>query len=135
MNEEDIVAKLADNLPKPPEPVAPVEEKPTGVQEHGSVDYGLDETVQYKMHEFFDEDYKPSDYAKKEAMGFIYKEIANMVPGAEHVDVMHKMRDMLQISGLAHSNNKVQKFSEWLRLRSIANNAHKRMEVLSYEQR
>lgn len=132
MEEKELVAKVAENIPKPVEDVPVVASVLTGLQDHTTVDYGLDEITHFKLHDILGEEFKSSDYDTKKNVAYVYNEVAKMVPSGEYVDIVNKMQDLLGIAGLLYSERKAYKLSEWLRLRNIANNAHKNMEILRH---
>lgn len=129
MNEEAIAEQQRANLPQPTEHTPAVDAPPEAT---GFIDGGLDELTQYKLHDFFGENPKRSDYDTKQHLGFIYQEVSKMIDSTDFIDITNKMSEIMQIAGLNHSDRRIYKLSEWLKLRSVASNAHKKMETLRY---
>lgn len=130
MEEAQVAQKLAESVPKPVESAPVIPEKPTGVIDHTPVEFGLDELTQYKLHDVFNEIYQPNDEQTKQKLTYIYEEVKKLAGTDEYVHIVSKIRELMQVAGIARSENQIPKLHEWLRLRKIANDAHRGMENL-----
>lgn len=133
MDEETIAAGLAQKVhryePTTEQVVTPVVEEPTNLArtaEH----IDIDELTQYKLHDFFGEPYRANDEVKRQQMQYIYTHIAEMVGTQEYGFVVAKMRDMERIIGIAHSNNKIYKMYQWLKLDNMRRNIDAQMSAI-----
>lgn len=121
MDENDIAAKLKQNLPEPYKtdtaPIAPID---TGTgQATTATEIGLDELTQYKLHDYFGEEYKQSDEVKRQQAQYIYDKVAEMVPTPEYGFVVAKIRDLEQILGTFNSDERLYKLYQWLKLENV----------------
>lgn len=133
MNEEQIAAELAQNVqryePTTEQVVAAVAEEPASLArtaEH----IDLDELTQYKLHDFFGEPYRANDEVKRQQMQYIYGCVAKMIGTQEYGFVVAKMRDMERVIGIAHSDNKIYKMYQWLKLDNMRRNIDAQMSAI-----
>ena len=128
MDETAIATQQKANIPQPTEHVVAPDGPPESV---GYLDNGeLDELTQFKLHDIFDVQYDPNDAETKNHLSYIYNQISEMVDSKDYTVVASKMRDIMRIAGIQHSERKVYKLYEWLRLSSISKKAHREMEAL-----
>lgn len=125
MDEEAIAAKQRDNIPAPVEQKAPA---PVAAQEGLASDFTgefkLDEMTQYKLHEFFGEQYRSSDEESKQRASYIYETVAHLIGTSEYGYVISKMRDLEQMIGAGNSEQRLYKLYQWLKL----DNARKKID-------
>jgi hypothetical protein len=125
MNEAEIVARLRANIPtasEEPVVVRPTEIDTTTGQAKTGVDYPLDEITQYKLQDHFGVPYKPTDETTNQKVRFIYETVSNMVEDKEYGFVVAKIRELERMIGTAHSEDRVHKLYQWLRLEKMRKN-------------
>lgn len=130
MIEDEIASKLRANVPQEVEAPRVVIPTPTGVQDHSSVDTGIDDLTNFKLHELLGEEYRSSSSETKQQMNYIYEQISKGLESPDYINVAKQIRELLQVAGLAHTDNKVYKLYQWLRLKSVASNAFTEMDLL-----
>lgn len=117
MDEDAIVANLRENVPPPAEtqPAPPASlptDEPSGVT-GGMV---LDDIMQYKLHEYFGQQYKFVDEQAKQRVEFIYKTVAERIGVSDYSLIVSQIRNIEQMLGIAHADNRLYRMYEWLRL-------------------
>lgn len=132
MNEATIAERQAQNIPQPTEhvPAAIVAPETTGF---GGASIELDEMTQYKLHDVFGEKYSPNDEKTRQQLQYIYKTVGEMVSDTEYVNIASKARELMRVAGIAHSEQKIYKLYQWLRLSNIMRNTNKEMDLLRDE--
>ena len=132
MNEEQIVSRLKQNIPEPtqhtPAVVAPPE--PPGVAKDAT-DNGMDELILYKLTDFFNEDLSSEN---KQWLTYIYEQVAKSIGTSEYLDVTTKIAQLLGIAGLNHSERKVYKLYQWIRLDEVRKSTEREMTLLGVNQ-
>lgn len=136
VDEQKIADQLKQNITPPPDTVMPAvpEVDTTNGQATIAPDYPLDEMTQYKLHDYFGTQYKPSDEVTKQQIQSIYDTVAKMVPEAQYGYVVAKIRDLEQIIGTSHDERRVYKLYQWLKLDGIRKNVEAEMGALTYGQ-
>ena len=136
MTEQEIVEQLKQKVTPPVDTVL------TPVVPHVDVTYGqattapefeLDEMLQYKLHDYFGEQYKDSDEVKRQQIQYIYGEVAGMIDTQEYGFIVAKIRDIERIIGLTNTSNRLYKLYQWLKLDKVRRNIDAEMGALSYE--
>ena len=132
MNEEAIVARLRENVPPPagtqPAPSEPV---PTGEPSGATGGVALDDMMQYKLHEYFGQEYRSADEHTKQRTEFIYKTIAERIGTSDYSYVVANIRNLEQVIGIAHADNRLYKMYEWLRLDGVRRKVSMEMEAVT----
>ena len=129
MDEKAIAEQQKANIPQPtehtPAPVTPPEA--TGF---GDAEIGLDEITQFKLHDVFDAKYEEKDEDARRYLQFIYERASDMAENKEYPFVVAKIREVMRIAGIAHSDRKMFKTYQWLKLAGLSKNINKQMENL-----
>ena len=133
MDEQALAAELAQNVVRPTE--QPPEQIVTPTQEPDSLArtaelIDLDELTQYKLHDFFGEPYRANDEVKRQQMQYIYGCVSKMIGTQEYGFVVAKMREMERIIGIVHSDNKIYKMYQWLKLDNMRRNIDAQMSAI-----
>lgn len=134
MNEEQIASNLKQSIQiaeefSAPEPRDKPVDTNTG-QATISPDYPLDEMVQYKLHDYFGQTYRPHDEVSKQQVAYIYQDVAKMINNNEYGFVIAKIRDLEQIIGSFNSETRIYKLYQWLKLNNIRKNIDMEMGAL-----
>lgn len=133
MNEEQLAQQLKQNIPEPepytPPPPVPVDTSNGQALEATTID--LDEITQYKLHDLFGEQYKPSDEVTRQRLSYIYTEVAAMVPEADYGFIAAKIRDLQRMVGIAHADNKIYRLYQWLKLNNVRRNIDAEMGAIT----
>ena len=134
MNEQEIANNLKQSIPQPEEPVlAPTPPPDTSSgQATTGLAYELDELTQYKLHDLFDEAYKPNDEVTKQRLSYIYQEVTKMVPESDYGFVAAKIRELQRIIGISDTNNRIYKLYQWLKLNNTRKNIEAEMGSVIY---
>lgn len=115
MDEQQIVDGLKENIPVAYEsPVAKLT-NPVSELSYAS-DFPLDELVQYKLHDYFGEQYRPNNEENKQRLSFIYDEVSKMVDERDYGFVIAKIRDLERIIGITTTDNRMYRLYQWLKL-------------------
>lgn len=136
MTEEQIAAQLKQNIT--PEPttedvipgVQPEQGDPDTPSAQSAIGFKLDDMFQYKLHDYFGKQYRPTDEISKQQVDFIYEKASKMIGTAEYSLVLTKIRDLEQILGYSNSDNRIYKLYQWLKLDSIRQNIDRQMEAI-----
>lgn len=133
MDESQIAAQLKQNLPQPYQTdIAPQPEPDTtNGQATVATDYPLDEIVQYKLHDYFGETYKPNDETKRQQLSYIYEEVSGMLEDKEYGFVVARIRELERMIGTANSDNRLYRLYQWLKLNNVRRNIDAQMGALS----
>ena len=132
MNENEIADSLKQNTPKPYETdIAPTtpQEPSVGVTLPPAE---LDELTQYKLHDYFGQEYKTYDDESKQRIQFIYETVSKMVQNDDFGIVLTKIRDLETIIGTAHDERRAYKLYQWLRLETMRRSIDTEMGALTY---
>lgn len=130
MDEATIADKLKQNLPKPYETdIAPVETPESGAETVAPT--GLDELTQYKLHNYFGEQYKQTDEVKRQQLHYIYEKVTEMVHAPDYGFVVAKIRDLEQILGTFNSEDRLYKLYQWLKLENVRKGVEAEQGALS----
>lgn len=129
MDETKIAGQLADSRPPEPEhtPAAITAPELTGF---GSAEIEMDEMTQYKLHDIFDAKYEANDQEARGQLQYIYSTVSEMVGSEDYPLVAAKMRELMRVAGIAHSDRKLYKLYQWLRLSNMMRSTSKEMESL-----
>lgn len=132
MDEEAIAAKLRQNIPQPiDQPVVPTPTVSDPVLT--PVHTGLDEITQYKLHDYFGEQYKPSDEVSHQRVQYIYEQVSKMIEHPEYGFVLAKIRDLERMIGIAQDNGRIYKLYQWLKLDNTRRSIEAEMGAIPYE--
>lgn len=133
MDEQTIADRLRQNIPKPYETIiSPVVADSTAVgSDAASLDTGLDEMIQYKLHDFFGEQYRDSNEESRQRVQYIYDRVADMLDSKEYGFVIAKIRDLERVIGITHSDNRLYKMYQWLKLENVRRNIDAEMGALT----
>ena len=132
MDETHIAAQQAQNIPQPtePTPIAISEPELTGF---GTAAIELDEMTQYKLHDIFEAKYDANDQESRQQLQYIYESVSDMVDTKDYSFVAAKMREIMRIAGISHSDNKLYKLYQWLKLSNVSRRTSAEMEALRDE--
>lgn len=115
MEEKQIADDLKQNItPAYKTDIAPVTSN-DGTLSYAT-DFPLDELIQYKLHDYFEEQYKPNGEENKQRLSFIYSEVSNLIDNQDYGFVIAKIRDLERIIGTATSDNRLYRLYQWLKL-------------------
>lgn len=136
MNETEIVAQLKQNIPTRPETFgkpAP-ESADTSVGQASAVQdsFGLDDMTQYKLHDYFGEQFKPANDESKKQAQFIYEQVSKMVPEKDYGSIIAKIREIERLVGNTHSERRMYRLYQWLKLDAVRRQTEAEMGALSY---
>ena len=130
-------ASIAQQLQQTIQPVLTPVTAPTAApvtdtnQATTPVSYDLDDMVQYKLHDFFGEQYKPTDETSKQQVQYIYEQVAKMVEEKEYGFIVAKIRDLELTLGISQLEGKKYRLYQWLKLDSIRKNIDSEMGALT----
>ena len=129
MDETHIAAQPAQNIPQPtePTPIAISEPELTGF---GTAAIELDEMTQYKLHDLFDAKYEANDETSRQQLQYIYKTVSEMTDGEDYPIIASKIRELMRVAGIAHSDRKLYKLYQWLKLSNVMRSTEVEMENL-----
>ncbi len=132
MQEAQIVAELKQNVPQPTEhtPAAITAPELTGF---GSAAIDLDEMTQYKLHDIFDAKYDANDQQTRQQLQYIYEKVSEGLDDTSYPFVAAKMRELMRVAGIAHSDRKLYKLYQWLRLSNVMKKTNAEMDSLRDE--
>lgn len=119
--EEEIAARLKQNTPEDYETnLAPTASPSTDAgQATIAPTYELNEMTQYKLHDYFGEQYKETDEIKRQQLQYIYDKVVAMVHAPEYGFVIAKIRDLEQMLGTFNGEDRLYKFYQWLKLENV----------------
>ena len=132
MNEEDIVNQLKENLPEPyktdvvPGPTPDT----TNGQATSDAPYKLDELSQYKLHDYFGAHYRETDETSRSQIEYIYETIGRNIGSADYLVILNKIREVERIAGISHSENRIYRLYQWLKLDNVRRRAEGEMNIL-----
>lgn len=131
MDEAQIVESLKQNVPQteafvPAEPDQPIPPDGTTVTPQS-----LDELTQFKMHDYFGEQYRGSNEDNKERLQFIFDAISEQLGERDYIRVMSRVNELEMMIGTAHSENRIYKLYQWLGLDQVRRNAEKSMRLIN----
>ena len=133
MNEQQIQEDLKQNIPEPepftPAPVAPPDT--SNGQAAPATTFDLDELTQYKLHDLFGQQYRPNDEVTRQQLSYIYKEVSGLVERPEYGYISAKINDLMRMIGISHSDNKMERLYQWLKLDNVRKNVEGEMWSLS----
>jgi hypothetical protein len=133
--EQQIVEQLKQNITPPPDnvlraaPETPV--NPINGQATIAPEYKLDEMAQYKLHDYFGEQYRDSDEVKRQQTQYIYEEVAKLIDTSEYGFVIAKIRDLERIIGITSSENRLYKLYQWMKLERVRRNVDAEMGAIT----
>lgn len=130
--EEQIAAQLQQRIPQTEEPQPAVVTKDLGHpgQADVAVPLELDEMTQYKLHDYFGEQYKPRDEVNRQRISFIYEAVSKMADEPEYGFIVNKIREIERIAGTSRSDNRIYRLYQWLKLDNIRKNTEAEMSAL-----
>lgn len=132
MDEQVIADQLKQNVAQPTveevTPAPPTVGEPNQAQAAAAID--LDELTQFKLHDFFGEPYRATDEVKRQQLSYIYQNVSEMVGSTDYGIVVTKMRDLEQVVGLAHTQDKMYKMYQWLKLNNVRKSIDMQMGAL-----
>lgn len=96
-------------------------------------DFPLDELVQYKLHDYFGEQYKPTNSENKQRLSFIYDEVSKMIDTQDYGLVVAKIRDLERVIGITNTDNRMYRLYQWLRLNNTRKSIEAEMGSVIYE--
>ena len=135
MNETEIAQRLQASIPADsvytPPPVSNPEEPISPNEARDQSAYELDEVVQYKLHDLFGAQYNAKDETTRQQLSYIYEQIANMLPEKEYGFIAAKINEMQRIIGIAHSDDRIYRMYQWLRLNNVRRNLDAEMSSLT----
>lgn len=133
MDENQIVERLKENVPPPYETDVAPKEIPAPVQGQAttSPDYELNELVQYKLHDFFGEQYKPNDEVNRQRLQYIYTEVSGLIDNQDYGFVVAKVRELERIIGTVNGEDRLYKLYQWLKLDNTRRSIEAQMGSLS----
>lgn len=117
MDEEAITARLRENVPREDEPVqAPIQAPPTGEPSGVTGGIALDDMMQYKLHEYFGQQYRTTDEESKQRTSYIYQTVAQLIGTSDYSFVVAQVRQLEQMLGTANSPDRLYRLYQWLKL-------------------
>lgn len=134
MTEEQIAAQLKQNIQAPQDNVIdtrPVAEEPEINLATTAINIDLDEMTQYKLHDYFGEQYRPNDEVARQQLQYIYSEVSKLIPDIEYGFVVAKIRDLERIIGLTNSEQRRYKLYQWLKLNNVRREVDAEMGAIS----
>lgn len=136
MDEATVAAQLRQNLPQQDEITpAPPTPQPSAAVDEGTnaqpTDYRLDEMTLYKIHEYFGEHYRDTDEISKQQAEYIYKYAAKLVDNPEYGYVLAKVREIERLIGATHSERRMFRVYQWIKLDSMRKNIESAMGALT----
>lgn len=133
MNESQIAQQLQAKIPQPVESNPTPSDGPPEATGFGNATLELDELTQYKLHDVFDIPYKPNDNEARQQLQYIYEKVGDMVDNKEYPFIAAKMRELMRIAGIQHSERKLYKLYEFLRLSNVMKKTDAEREALRSE--
>lgn len=132
-SEAQIVEKLKQNVtPQATTVLAPIAPPSTdNGQAVVASKYPLDEMVQYKLHDYFGEQYKPNDEEARQRLEYIYTQVSELVGEQDYGIVLAKIRNLEDIIGTNYSDNRIYKVYQWLKLDKARRSIDAEMGALS----
>ena len=132
MTEAEIAQQLRDSITTPPETITTttVENPAINGQATTAIDYKLDELVQYKLHDYFGEEYKPNNEESKQRLEYIYETVSKSLEDPQYGFVVAKIRELERIIGTTHSDNRLYRLYQWLKLDNTRRNIEAEQEAL-----
>lgn len=129
MEESAIAEKQKQNIPQPIEAAPAIISVPelTGF---GNAAIDLDEMTQYKLHDLFDAKYEANDETSRQQLQYIYKTVSEMTDGEDYPIIASKIRELMRVAGIAHSDRKLYKLYQWLKLSNVMRSTEVEMENL-----
>jgi hypothetical protein len=130
MNEDAIAQQQQQNVPQPAEhtPAPITAPELTGF---GDASIDLDEMTQYKLHDLFDAKYDPNDNETRQRLQYIYTVASDGLEAPDYVTVASKIRETMRIAGITHSDKKLYKLYQFMRLSNVMKKTSQEMELLS----
>ena len=131
-DETEIANRLKQNIPQVVErtvPTAPILDTTNG-QATIAPDYPLDEMTQYKLHDYFGEEYREGDEVKRQQAQYIFEEIAKRIETSEYGFVISKVREIERLIGTSYDGNRLYKMYQWLKLDKVRRNIDAEMGAL-----
>lgn len=130
--EDQIVQKLKQNIPEPYKTdLAPVTDVPANNgQAEIAPAYELDEMVQYKLHDLFGTQYRPTDEVSKQRVQYIYETVSKTLEDPQYGFVAAKIREIERIAGITNSDDRIYRMYQWLKLENIRRTTESEMEAL-----
>jgi hypothetical protein len=132
MDEATIAAKLQNSIPEDSvfTKADPIEPGTPGVATP-AIDIELDEYTQYKLHDYFGEPYRPNDEVAKQQLRYIYEKVSERIGSQEYGLILAKMREMEQIIGTSHTERRMYRLYQWLKLDNVRRDIDLQMGALS----
>lgn len=124
MDEATLANKIRQTITAPADsilPPPPVEDDSRG-QAAEAVSTRLDDLTQYKLQDYFGEQYKDTDEIKRQQAEYIYKHVSEMVENPEYGFVLAKIRDLERVIGLDGRSNRMYRLYQWLKLDNVRRN-------------
>ena len=133
MTEQEIADRLKQTIQPAPEPSVPAPVKPDEPINLATtaVEIDLDELTQYKLHDYFGEQYRPNDDAARQQLQYIFSEVSKMIPEQEYGFVVAKIRDLERIIGTSHAEDRRYKLYQWIKLNNMRRNIDAEMGAIS----
>lgn len=118
MDETAIATQQAAKIPQPSEPTVQTPTATTSPEltGYGNATIDLDEITQYKLHDLFDAKYEANDNVSRQQLQYIYENVSKALDNPDYPIVASKIRELMRIAGIAHSDRKMYKLYEWLKL-------------------
>ncbi len=89
--------------------------------------------TQYKLQDFFGEQYKDSDEVKRHQVEYIYKEVSQLIDTQDYGFVVSKIRDLERIVGTTSRPDRLYRMYQWLKLDKTRRSVEAELGALSYE--
>lgn len=130
MNEDEIVAKLKENIKTDePQVVVSDDQKPSNTA-MDAVRIDFDEVTLYKLHEFFGEQFSPMNSVSNKRLGYIFEIIAQDIGTSDYGSVLSKIREIEQQIGTSHESNRLYRLYQWLKLDGVRRKVNEEMGAL-----
>lgn len=134
MTEAEIASQLMTKVTPPPDNV-PITIEPAGDINQGEAKIApeapLSELTQYKLQDYFGEQYKEGDEVKRQQVEYIYEQVSKMIDSQDYGFVVAKIRDLEQIIGTYNSEERLYKLYQWLKLENTRRSVEAEMGVLN----
>lgn len=132
--EAEIVARLKQNITTPQDTVLAAAVSPVDTtygQATTAPDFKLDEMTQYKLQDYFGEQYRDSDEIKRQQTQYIYEEVSKLIGEPGYGFVVAKIRDLERTIGISNSPERLFRMYQWLKLDKTRKNIEAEMGVIT----
>lgn len=130
MNEEQIAQNLQSKIADTGYKHTPAPELPPEHTGFGGAKIELDELMRFKLSDFFGEKFDSRDEIARQQSQYIFEKVSEMTGTNDYPFVLSKMREIMRIAGITHSDNKRYKLYQFIKLNNIMRRTNAEMEAL-----